>query len=243
MANQQASTEQEYSSANLMAAINDGNEAIPSKTDELNSTLVSLQQKTTLIEKKQEDLEGGLNRVDNEVYNLSWRLAQAEQTIDDLKAKMDDMENRSRRCNPCLTGLPEGLEGNSPTKFTEKLLNVLGTDDFPNGLKLQRAHRIPVPRLRPGQPPRAMTMQFLRYQDKELAGQRGTLRHENNIIRLYLNDSYDLQQKRQRFDDTNTILREKKVEYWLVYPARLLLKHAGKELSSTSYHLDNVSRL
>ena len=80
-------------------------------------------------------------------------------------------------------------------------------------------------------------MQFLRYQDKERAlaraRQLGTLRHENNIIRLYPDYSFDLQQKRRRFDDTKKILWEKKVDYRLVYPARQLLKHAGKETSYT----------
>ncbi|CAK6977073.1 PREDICTED: uncharacterized protein LOC106705605 [Scomber scombrus] len=80
-------------------------------------------------------------------------------------------------------------------------------------------------------------MQFLRDQDKERtltsARQQGTLRHENNIIRLYPDYSFELQQKRRRFDETKKILREKRVEYGLVYPARLLLKHAGKDLSYT----------
>ena len=180
-------------------------------------------------------MEGGLNRIDSDVDNLSRRLAQAEHNIEDLKAKMDDMENRSRRCNIRLTGLPEGSEGSSPTKYVEKLLqNILGADNFPNGVELQHAHRTLALRPKPGQPPRAIIMQFLRYQDKERAltvvRQRGTLRHENNIIRLYPDYSFELQQKRRRFDEAKKILREKRVEYRLVYPARLLLKHAGKEL-------------
>ena len=81
---------------------------ITSKIEDLNSTLKTLQQKTALIEKKQDDLEDGLNKIDNDVDNLSRRLSQAEQTVSDLKFKVDDMENRSRRCNLRLTGLPEG---------------------------------------------------------------------------------------------------------------------------------------
>lgn len=235
MSEQGEGTEREYSSAEIMAAINEGNKAITSKTEDLNSTLKTLQHKTTLIEKKQEDMEGGLNRLDSDVDNLSRRLAQTEQTVQDLRAKMDDMENRSRRCNLRLTGLPEGCEGGSPIKYVEKLLqNILGADNFPNGVELQRAHRSLAPRPKPGQPPR---VQFLRYQDKEqaltAARQLGTLRHENNIIRLYPDYSFELQQKRRRFDETKEILRENRVEYRLVYPACLLLKHAGKDLTYT----------
>ena len=116
-------------------------------------------------------------------------------------------------------------------------LNTLGPDNFPSGIELQRAHRTLAARPKPGQPPRAIIMQFLHYQDKERALRRarqlGTLRHDNNIIRLYPDYSFDLQQKRRRFDDTKRILREKKVDYRLVYPARLLLKHACKEMSYT----------
>jgi hypothetical protein len=205
MVNQQEGAEREYSSAELMAAISEGNKMITSKIEDLNSTLNTLQQKTALIEKKQDDFEGGLNRIDNDVDNLSRRLSQAEHMVSDLKLKVDDMENRSRRCNLRLTGLPEGLEGNSPTKFVGiLLLNTLGPVNFPNGIELQRAHRALAARPKPGQPPRVIMMQFLRYQDKERAlaraRQLGTLRHENNIIRLYPDYSFDLQQKRRRFD-------------------------------------------
>ena len=204
-----------------MAAINEGNKA--SNIEDLNSTLKTLQHKTTLIEKKQEDLEGGLNRLDGDVDNLSRHLAKTEQTVQDLRAKMDDMVNRSRRCNLRLTGLPEGCEGGSPIKYVEKLQqNILGADNFPNGVELQRAHRSLAPRPKPGQLLRAIIMQFLRY-----------LRHENNIIRLFPDYSFELQQKRRRFDETKKILREKRVEHRLVYPARLLLKHAGKDLTYT----------
>uniref|UniRef100_A0A3B4U078 L1 transposable element RRM domain-containing protein n=1 Tax=Seriola dumerili TaxID=41447 RepID=A0A3B4U078_SERDU len=188
--------------------------------------------------RKQEDMEGGLNRLDGDMDTLSRRLAQTEQTVQDLRAKVDDMENRSRRCNLRLTGLPEGCEGGSPTKYVEKILqNILGADTFPNGVELQRAHRSLMSRPKPGQPPRAIIMQFLRYQDKEraltAARRLGTLRYENNTIRLYPDYSFELQQKRRRFDETKKILREKRVEYRLVYPARLLMKHAGKDLIYT----------
>ena len=96
MANQQEGAEREYSSAELMAAVSEGNKMITSKIEDLNSTLKTLQQKTALIEKKQDDFEGGLNRIDNDVDNLSRRLFQAEHMVSDLKLKVDDVENRFR---------------------------------------------------------------------------------------------------------------------------------------------------
>lgn len=73
MAAQEEDTEREYSSAELMAAINDGNRAITHKIEELNSTLKALQQKTTFIEKKREDLENGLKRIDGDV-EVTWEV-------------------------------------------------------------------------------------------------------------------------------------------------------------------------
>lgn len=75
MSEQGEGTEREYSSAEIMAAINEGNKAITSRIEDLNLTLKTLQHKTTLIEKKQEDMEGGLNRLDGDMDNLSRRLA------------------------------------------------------------------------------------------------------------------------------------------------------------------------
>lgn len=121
--------------AELMTAITDGNQAITNKTEELNSTLKSLQQKT----RKEARGIGGLNRIDSDVDDLSTCLSQAEPAVNNLTTKVGDMENHSWRCNQARkTGLPEGLEGNRPTKFVEKLLeSILGPDNFPMGIELQ----------------------------------------------------------------------------------------------------------
>ncbi|CAL8253691.1 unnamed protein product [Boreogadus saida] len=108
-----------------MAAISEGNKMITSKIEDLNSTLKTLQQKTALIEKKQDDFEGGLNRIDNDVDNLARRLSQAEHMVSDLKLKVDDMENRSRRCNLRLTGLPEGWEEKRKKFLREKKVDFV----------------------------------------------------------------------------------------------------------------------
>ena len=106
---------------------------ITSKIEDLNSTLKTLQQKTALIKKY--DLEGGLNKIDKDVDNLSRRLSQADKTVSDLKLKVDDMENRSRRCNLRLTGLPEGLEETAPPNLWGIFcLTLWGPTTFPMGL-------------------------------------------------------------------------------------------------------------
>ena len=59
-----------------------------------------------------------------------------------LKAKIIDLEGRSRRNNVCIIGLSENIEGSQPTAFFSQLLfDVLGTDFLTSPPELDRAHR------------------------------------------------------------------------------------------------------
>ncbi|CAL9703385.1 unnamed protein product [Knipowitschia caucasica] len=60
-----------------------------------------------------------------------------------LKAKVVDLEGRSRRSNIRIIGLPEDIErATRPTEFFSQLLfDALGTDVLPSPPELDRAHR------------------------------------------------------------------------------------------------------
>lgn len=51
---------------------------------------------------------------------LSKDLQYVSQTVQTLLAKVDDLENRSRRNNICLVGIPERAEGSDAVSFCEK---------------------------------------------------------------------------------------------------------------------------
>ena len=74
-----------------------------------------------------------------------------------LKAKLTDLEGRSRRCNVRLIGVPEAVEGSWPTSFFSNfLVDVLGKDVLPSPPELDRAHRTLKPKPAVGEKPRAV---------------------------------------------------------------------------------------
>lgn len=61
-----------------------------------------------------------------------------------FESRAKDSENRSRRNNLQLIGLPEGAEGQDPTVFTETLLRtLLPRAQFSPHFVVERAHRMP----------------------------------------------------------------------------------------------------
>lgn len=81
---------------------------------------------------------------------------------------VDDLENRSCRSNLRLVGLPVKMEGKDMCAFLEKLLpEILGPENFPGPLVIERVHRIGrLSEDRSDSPPRAVIMKFLNYADK-----------------------------------------------------------------------------
>lgn len=86
-----------------------------------------------------------------------------------LKARLTDLEGRSRHNNVRIVGLPEDIEGPQPTTFfSQLLLDVLGGDILASPPELDRAHRTLAAKPGPSQKPRPTVICFHRYQTREL---------------------------------------------------------------------------
>lgn len=75
------------------------------------------------------------------------KIQHLEKQIRDLTEQVDDLENRGRRCNVRIIGLPEDTEGSNLLKFFEKWIpEYLHLDTKAGKLKLERAHRSLAPK-------------------------------------------------------------------------------------------------
>jgi len=110
-----------------------------------------------------------------------------------LKFKVDDPENRSRRCKIRITGIPERAEGTRPTPFIESFIEELfNADAFPRSLAVDRAHRVAVQR-RPDGAPRPFIASALHRLRSSLPGEAtynaaGT--RERSLVPQGLGNSY-----------------------------------------------------
>lgn len=70
-----------------------------------------------------------------------------------LVYKVDDAENRQRRNNIHVVGLPDGEEVSRPAVFAESLFKkLLKLPDMPTTYVVERAHRVPTGRRPEGGP-------------------------------------------------------------------------------------------
>ncbi len=63
-----------------------------------------------------------LGKIRLDVESNSEKLVSQEAMLETMQLKLADMEDRSRRCNVCITRLPEGHEGSNAVQFLTKSL-------------------------------------------------------------------------------------------------------------------------
>uniref|UniRef100_H3BE48 L1 transposable element RRM domain-containing protein n=1 Tax=Latimeria chalumnae TaxID=7897 RepID=H3BE48_LATCH len=143
-----------------------------------------------------------------------------------LRERCDDLENRARRSNLRIVGLPEGIEGRDPVSFVEKLLvEVLGEETFLGRVEIERAHRVLRPRPKEGERPRIIIFKLLRFPDKihilRRARELGQLTFKNQKIFFFPDVSADLQARRQEFTEARRLCHSLHLPFSLLHPARL----------------------
>uniref|UniRef100_A0A8D3BUA8 L1 transposable element RRM domain-containing protein n=1 Tax=Scophthalmus maximus TaxID=52904 RepID=A0A8D3BUA8_SCOMX len=178
------------------------------------------------------DQEDGLNNLDTRLETMERRYADMSSDHKKLQEKIDDLENRGRRCNLRIIGVPQGLEKGSPTQFIAGLLfDILGG---PNGLDeppiLDRAHRSTAQLPREGNRLCPFIFRVHYFQEKEriqrLARQKGQLEFQGKQILIFPDYSGDLSRRRAAL---NKVFRgEEGVRYGLLYPARLRISFNGQ---------------
>lgn len=167
-----------------------------------------------------EKLEGGLQANVDRVTQLEQKFAELEQSITSLhrdydelvekhnqaeaqlRAQLDEQENRQRRKNLRVAGFPEGVEGNNAVAFLEKWLpTILGLPDKP---EIERVHPTLHRKPQEGGMPRAFVIKFLRYRDNARIMEAGRgkreLMYSNSKIMFFPDLSTTLHKKWMAFN-------------------------------------------
>ncbi|KAJ8383485.1 hypothetical protein AAFF_G00220020 [Aldrovandia affinis] len=199
---------------------------------ELRSALTLLQTTVSDHADKISSLETSQNEVTDRLAELEAQCASLAADNVMLKAAVDDQENRSRRQNIRVIGIPEGEEGTNPTDFMGSFLKeVLGKETFADQPVIDRAHRTLATKPPPGKPPRAMLVRLHYYQTREMilraSRERGHLSHKGKKNHIFPDFSAALARRRAEFRDVKAQLHQAGVKFGLVYPAKLRLTFQG----------------
>lgn len=167
-------------------------------SDQLSADLATIDRHDQSIQ----HMETSLNDMETRLATLESTCIALSKDNDTHKSKIDDLENRSRRNNIRITGLPEKVEGTHPTAFMEVFLKEMsGQEAFPTPPSVDRAHKVSILRKKQDDPPRPLIAQIHHYQTKErilkLAREAGgSLSFRGSEVHIYPGYSVDVSKKR-----------------------------------------------
>lgn len=120
--------------------------------------------------------------------------------------KADNLENRLRRINLRIVGLPEKAEGQNPGDFVEAWLkSTFPEANFSAVFAVERACRVSAKPPIPGSPLRPLLARMLNCKDRDLvlckARQKGKILFKNVQILIFTDFSVELQKQRATFTD------------------------------------------
>uniref|UniRef100_H3AYY0 L1 transposable element RRM domain-containing protein n=1 Tax=Latimeria chalumnae TaxID=7897 RepID=H3AYY0_LATCH len=185
--------------------------------------------------------ESKLNKAESAIADYGERLDRMEEDLEyqsgysrDLWDRVQDLENRSRRNNIRILGVPEGAEGNnlSGTAFLLTLLRDCLPLPDAGDMEIERAHRTLGPKPGSEQRPRPIIAHFLRFRDQEnilqLAREAGELRWKGEKIMIFPDMSRELAMQCRLFTPARRCCMALGLRYALQYPATLRVTIDGQ---------------
>uniref|UniRef100_A0A3B1JBE8 L1 transposable element RRM domain-containing protein n=1 Tax=Astyanax mexicanus TaxID=7994 RepID=A0A3B1JBE8_ASTMX len=228
-------------------------QSLSSSVDSLKPTLSELSMDVKAIRNDMDNFRTNLVKIESEISMLTASLAklgkrtdilqaaqrqdrdgikEANDGVSKLQKRLAELEDRSRRSNLRLVGLPENEEGGDAVAFLQRQLPVW----FPSlagksSLEIERAHRV-----YSGQPnsdgnkPRTLIFKLLRYTDRQeiLKAYRqpgAQVTHGRTRLLLFPDYSTDTAVRRKAFQPVISSLKSKGLQPFLLYPAKMKVLH------------------
>ena len=180
-------------------------------------------------------LESALTEMSASFHNTEKQCASLLTENQLLRHKADDLENRSRRMNLRVVGIPEGSEQGRPTDFMSSFFATLfGESKLSRRPVIERAHRTLNPKPAPDRPPRAIIVTFHHFQMKEeiarlARNQQGKLSYKDSSIRIFPDLSADLARRRGTFREIKGQLYNAGIKFRHSYPSKLTVTFEGTD--------------
>lgn len=192
-------------------------------------------------------LEETNNQIISHAEYLETTISNQQKDLYQLKLHLDDLENRSRRNNLRLKGIPESVPDKEiPLLLTQIFNELLGLPED-NDVGLQRAHRVYRPRSSENDRPRDVLCCLLCFRTKEeiLAKSRiaKKIEHDGSEISIFQDISRFTLYLRNLLQPFTRTLRDRNIKYRWLFPFGLLLTYQNKSFSiKTPGDMREISR-
>lgn len=204
--------------------------SVEGRLDAIDATLTSLQKKYHESERRFEDLDEAMSANDSRLAALEASCKELQVVNTLLKAKVNDLEGRSRRLNVRIAGVKEGDEKGSPTDFVANLLpELLGRENFSRPIKIDRAHRSLRPKPQPNERPRVIIAKVHNDRDVfdilRLSRQRSPLLYRGDRVSIFPDYTAEVSAQRQAFGGVRKRLIDAGAKCSLRFPAKLHVEY------------------
>lgn len=212
-----------------------------------------LQAHTATLQRAVHELKGELTQLTQAVHTNECRLGEVFQDVSELKRqhdtlqksylqlhnKVDDLENRSRRCNLRILGIPETVKGQDLFHFLQNTLpDLLQVKEACANMIVERAHRLGPARADTDNRPRVVIFKSLSYVHKEAiwaaSRKQRDIRWNDSRLLIFQDYSAEVTRARKEFAPLCSKLVKTGKKFALLFPARLRLYQgsAFKDFSS-----------
>lgn len=203
--------EKEPSLRDILLAVNNCKLSITDLSEQfkiIRDELLDVKKEVQVVGARTTALEERLSQVEDDVYPIKQEISVLKNHLNACMQKMDSMENRLRRKNLRVLGLPEGCKGNNPIKFMEDWLKEkFGKDSFSDSFSIERAHRVASRTPSPGGHPRPFIFKLLCFRDKVTVLQKAkelkNIQHNGVRISIFPDFSPELQRQRAKLESAN----------------------------------------
>lgn len=227
----------EFTMEKIIQAIEDSRKEVLSNLQGIEKKVNQLDISMTNLAEQYVEMQQRVSKAEDDMADAQKRIKVLEKNTALLQSKLDYMENKSRQSNLLIVGVPEGSEGADTVAFLRRLIpDLLGRENFPEPLALERSHRIAGRnrRIDPQKQSRPIIVKFLNYQDKikilRLSREKRELRFNDKRIYLFPDFSEAVQSKRKAFLPVKKKLQNLGIRYAMFFLATLSIDHGSTKL-------------
>lgn len=200
--------------------------------DTLFTAISDLRHELQAITGRIQRVEEGAALQSSEVKSIHYKVDSHTMQLRDLQRHVEDLDNRGRRHNLRVRGLPESVEQDQLLPTVTDLFNRLLDRPRQTPLAMERIHRALRPRGRDADPPRDIVCYINDFTIKEeiLKKTRDKSQLEYNGCRIYIYQDLSAITLRNRKDlrPLLDVLRTKGIRYRWKFPFGLSASHQGR---------------
>ncbi|KAJ1216947.1 hypothetical protein NDU88_004545 [Pleurodeles waltl] len=178
--------------------------------------------------------------MDQRLMTVEDRIATMPAQDTELREKITDLEDRSRRDNVHFFGIPDLKEGSDVKAFLKNFLSELAGLDFSPPLEFQRAHRIGPLHKATSERLHPIIAYFLCYEQARqvisVARSQGPYSLEGHEIRVAADFSRVTNEKRKAFLALRPQLRKVDIKFGIFESARRCLTYAARCRPASWFH-------